>query len=362
MRTCKSCHNGKKGLALAPAGYATFEPHARSDDFAHFPQVWLASRTMLGLLLFTFTFFWTHTALWFWREFKDRQQGRPRPRILTSVLPAAQERQRVSRFSALWRAAHLVFALSLMLLTLTGMPLFYPEAAWAPPVMQALGGPKVAGWMHRVSAVVMIVVFVWHLLQMAHGLWRQRKTFRWLGPDSLVPNVQDLRDVAAMFRWFVGRGPRPVFERWTYWEKFDYWAPFWGVALLTLSGLLMWFPDLAGAHLPGWVFNVAAVLHGEEAILAVVFLFTVHFFNNHFRPEKFPLETLMFTGSMSLDDFRREHGLQYRRLVASGELGQYMVDEPSAPMALGARWLGFALIAFGLVLLAGVAIGFFGGR
>lgn len=29
-----------------------------------------------------------------------------------------------------------------------------------------------------------------------------------------------------MFKWFVGKGPRPIFERWTYYEKFDYWAVF----------------------------------------------------------------------------------------------------------------------------------------
>jgi len=123
----------------------------------------------------------------------------------------------------------------------------------------------------------------------------------------------------------------------------------------------MWLPSVTGAFLPGWVFNVAAIFHGEEAFLAVVFLFTVHFFNNHFRPDKFPLEIVMFTGSMSLEHFRREHPLHYQRLQQAGELPRYLVDAPSAPMTFGSKVLGFTLIATGLVLLFGVGVGFFGG-
>ena len=214
---------------------------------------------------------------------------------------------------------------------------------------------------HRVNAVIFAAVFFWHLGYMALNLWRQRKTFRWFGPDSMIPNLQDGRDMLAMFKWFVGKGPRPVFDRWTYWEKFDYWAPFWGVTIIGVSGLMMWLPGLTGTYLPGWVFNVAAIFHGEEAFLAVVFLFTVHFFNNHFRPDKFPVEIVMFTGTMSLEHYRREHPLEYQRMVESGELEKHLVDAPSAPMTFASKLLGFVLIAAGLTLLAGVAIGFFSG-
>jgi cytochrome b subunit of formate dehydrogenase len=364
LKTCRSCHNGKKDLAEAPAGFATFQPHGTTDDFARYPQMWIGYQIMVQLLVGTFGFFWLHTLLWFYREYQDRRQGKTRPLVLASALPAGaagSEGKHFRRFSATWRIAHIVFALSLMILTLTGMPLFYPDVAWAPLVMKALGGPKVAGLIHRVCAVIFAGVFFWHLAYMALNIWRKRKTFRWLGPDSMIPNLQDGRDMLAMFKWFFGKGERPVFDRWTYWEKFDYWAPFWGVTIIGVSGLMMWLPNLTGALLPGWVFNVAAIFHGEEAFLAVVFLFTVHFFNNHFRPDKFPVDIVMFTGTMSMAHFRREHALQYQRLLDSGELEQHLVDAPSAPMTLGAKLLGFTLIAIGLTLLTGVAVGFFGG-
>ena len=361
METCKECHNGKKDVGVAPAGFATFQPHGTTNDFARYPQMWLGYQMMVGLLVGTFGFFWLHTALWFYRELKDRQQAKLRPHVKVEALPAQFAGKHFKRFGAIWRVAHLSFALSLMLLTLTGMPLFYPDAAWAPWVMQALGGPKVAGLIHRIFAVIFAGVFFWHLAYIAMRVWRKRATFRIFGPDSLVPNLQDLQDILAMFKWFFGRGPRPVFDHWTYWEKFDYWAPFWGVTIIGVSGLMMWLPNVTGAYLPGWVFNVAAIFHGEEAFLAVVFLFTVHFFNNHFRPDKFPIEVVMFTGTMSLEHYKHEHALEYDRLVKSGELEKFLVDAPSAPMTLASKILGFTLIAAGLTLLFGVAVGFFSG-
>ena len=361
MDTCKNCH-GKKGVGPASAGFASYQPHARTDDFAHYPQVWIGYQMMVGLLLGTFGFFWLHTALWFWREWQDRKAGVTQRRIAETALPAGLQGKHFKRFGAIWRLAHIAFALSLMILTLTGMPLFYPDAAWAPLVMQALGGPKVAALIHRINAVIFAAVFFWHLGYIVLRLWRRRATFRWFGPDSLIPNLQDGRDMIAMFKWFFGKGPRPVFDHWTYWEKFDYWAPFWGVTIIGVSGLMMWLPHLTGSYLPGWVFNVAAIFHGEEAFLAVVFLFTVHFFNNHFRPDKFPVEVVMFTGTMSLAHYAREHTVEYQRLLASGELEKHLVDAPSAPMTLASKLLGFELIAVGLTLLAGVAIGFFGGH
>ena len=264
------------------------------------------------------------------------------------------------RFGPVWRLAHLVFALSVMTLVLTGMAVFFADSAWAKVVMAAFGSPKVAALVHRTAAAMMLGIFFVHLVYLLVRIGRNWRTFQWFGPVSLVPGWQDLKDIIAMFQWFLGRRPRPQFDRWTYWEKFDYWAVFWGMAIIGGSGMMLAFPGLTASVLPGWMFNVATIVHGEEAVLAAVFLFTVHFFNNHFRPDKFPLDTVMFTGAVPLEEFRLEHGLEYQRLVASRELAQYLVDAPSRSMTLGSRILGFALIAIGLVLLVLVIVGFTG--
>jgi hypothetical protein len=174
-----------------------------------------------------------------------------------------------------------------------------------------------------------------------------------------VPNWKDFRDIWGMFKWFLGRGPKPMFDRWAYFEKFDYWAVFWGVTIIGGSGLMLAFPHVTAEVLPGWIFNIATLVHGEEAFLAAVFLFTVHFFNNHFRPDKLPPpDIVMFTGTQSLEEFRREHPAQYQRLVEAGQLESYLVEKPSRPMTVGSKILGLALIAIGLILLVLVASGF----
>jgi cytochrome b subunit of formate dehydrogenase len=362
MKTCRTCHNGKKDLADAPPGFSSFQPHGHDGDFMRYPNVWLASKLMTQLLIGTFAFFWLHTILWFFREFKERQQRKGQPHVKIEglgELPPGMKGKHFQRFSRTWRIAHITFALSLMLLTLTGIPLFYAEAPWAAPLMAMLGGPHKAGLIHRVCAVIFAGVFFWHLVYITIKLVRGWKEFKVFGPNSLIPGIQDLKDIIAMFKWFLGKAPRPVFDRWTYWEKFDYWAPFWGVTIIGVSGLMMWLPNITAKYLPGWVFNVAAIFHSEEAFLAVVFLFTVHFFNNHFRPDKFPLELVMFTGTMTIDELKHDHPLQYQRLLESGELEKYLVDAPSAHAVGASKVLGFVLIVIGLTLLTLVGIGFF---
>ncbi len=360
LETCEKCHDGKK-IIKATKGFLTFGSHANAHDFEHYPQLWMAAKFMHGLLLFVFGYFWAHSLLWWYREYRDRKQGKGRPHIHTDELLQGQQKQ-VRRFGLVWRIGHLLFALSVMTLILTGMTLFYSYTPWAPVVVDVLGGPKSAGIIHRVSASIMLSIFFLHLFGVGLHIFRKRTTFRWFGPDSLVPNWKDVKDAWGMFKWFVDKGPRPVFDRWTYWEKFDYWAVFWGMAVIGTSGAMLAFPDVTASIFPGWVFNVVALVHGEEAFLAAVFLFTVHFFNNHFRPDKLPPpDIVMFTGTQSLEEFRRDHALQYQRLVESGRLENYLVDAPSKPMTVGSKILGLVLIACGLALLVIVATGFFGG-
>ena len=353
LTTCRKCH------ADATAGFVSFQPHGNSRDFERYPYMWIASKFMFLLLGGVFAFFWTHSALWFYREYKDRKDGKNTPHVQTELLPQAEGKY-IRRWPLAWRVAHLLLAVAVMSLVLTGTAVLYAENAWAQAVMKVIGGPENAAFVHRIAALTFIVLFFGHLAYFTFHLGRKWREFRFFGPHSLVPNLQDLRDVMAMFKWFFGQGPRPVFDRYSYWEKFDYWAPFWGMAIIGISGAMMWFPAVTASVLPGWVFNVATIVHGEEAFLAAVFLFSVHFFNVHFRPDKFPQDIVMFTGAMPLEEFKHEHTLEYQRLVETGELENYLVEAPSAPLTLFSKILGATLIIIGLTLLVLVLTGFWG--
>jgi cytochrome b subunit of formate dehydrogenase len=356
LQTCQTCHK------RATAGFVTFQPHANTRDFDRYPYMWITAKFMMVLIIGVFLFFWTHCALWFYREYRDRKEGKTKPHVLPADLPPNVRGKYFQRFRPVWRLAHLVFALALMTLSLTGMAVFYAETAWAGAVMNFVGGPRAAAIIHRTAAVVILSIFLAQLLYFLVRLAPRWRTFNWFGHTSLVPGPQDFRDMVAMFKWFFGKGPRPVFGRWTYWERFDYWAPFWGLFIVGGSGLMLWFKEATAAVWPGWMFNVAALAHGEEAFLAIVFLFTVHFFNNHFRPDKLPPpDIVMFTGAVTLEEFAREHTLEYEELVRTGQLEKHLVDAPSPEMTLGSKVLGIVLLAFGLTLLTLVFIGFAGG-
>jgi cytochrome b subunit of formate dehydrogenase len=357
LKTCQKCHDGKK-LPKATEGFASFHPHANTHDFEKYPVMYIASKFMIWLLIGVFAFFWAHSGLWYYREWQDRKAGKHHHRIDTKGLNLDEEKMHIERFHWGWRVGHLLFALTTMTLVLSGTTVLFAHMGWAKFVSDVTGGPQVLGLVHRVAAGLFIGIFAIHFIYVMQKLLRD-KNFKWFGPDSLLPNWKDLDDVIGMFKWFLGKGERPKIERWAYYEKFDYWAVFWGVNVIGWSGMMLAFPHVTAEYLPGWVFNVATLVHAEEAFLAAVFLFTVHFFNNHFRPDKLPPpDIVMFTGTQSLREFRHDHPAQYQRLVDSGELEKRLVSAPSPAMHKASVALGLLLITVGLILLVMVSSGF----
>ena len=172
------------------------------------------------------------------------------------------------------------------------------------------------------------------------------------GPTSMVPQWRDAVQMFQQIRWFFGAGPRPRFEHFTYWEKFDYWAVLWGTGLMGAAGLILWFPVAASRVLPGWMFNVALFVHGAEATLAIGFIFVVHFFNGHLRPGKFPMDAVIFTGSVSEHELREERAAEFARLSDSGTLAGLAVPPPSAALLKKGYLVGTAGLTIGLVLVA----------
>ncbi|MGD0522926.1 MAG: hypothetical protein ABSA48_16850, partial [Terracidiphilus sp.] len=152
----------------------------------------------------------------------------------------------------------------------------------------------------------------------------------------------------------LGIGERPRYGRWTYWEKFDYFAVFWGIAIIGSSGLMLWFGEFFTRFLPGWLINVATIIHSDEALLAAGFIFTIHFFNTHFRPEKFPMDTVVFTGRMPLEEFKHERPAEYEELVASGELNRHLAYPLSRNVMRTIRTLAWIALGIGLSLVVGI--------
>ncbi len=175
----------------------------------------------------------------------------------------------------------------------------------------------------------------------------------------MLPRPQDVVDAFQMFRWFLYLGPKPKLDKFTYWEKFDYFAVFWGIPVIGLSGLMLWFPGFFSSFLPGEVLNIAMIVHSEEALLATAFIFAFHFFHNHLRPENFPMDLVMFTGRVRLSWFKEERPLEYERHVADGTLDDIIVPPPSKSFRAVARVFGFAAYFLGLFLVIAIFVTLF---
>ncbi|MEK6693185.1 MAG: hypothetical protein AABY44_07140 [Nitrospirota bacterium] len=266
----------------------------------------------------------------------------------------------IKRFNAFHRILHIIVAVSFIGLVASGMPLRYSYAPWAAWIMRLLGGYENAGIVHRVCAIVTFGYFIVHILYVLYHIVIVRKLrFKIFGPESLVPRLKDFVDIYKSFKWFLGKGPRPEFDRWTYWEKFDYLAVFWGVGMIGVSGLILWFPEFFGRFFPGWIFNITTIVHSDEALLAAGFIFTIHFFNTHLRPEKFPMDTVIFTGRLTLEELKNERPLEYKRLTEEKRLEEYIVPEPKGWVFGSGVIFGFSVIFIGLSLLVLIILGQF---
>jgi cytochrome b subunit of formate dehydrogenase len=347
--TCGKCHKGEVNAA-----FLTFDPHAKPNDRSRNPYLYWVWIGMTGLLLGVFGFFGLHDLLWLQRSIVGTFRGEFKA-------ARAHAGPYVRRFSSAQMAVHVTIVTSFLVLAGTGLPLKFAAASWAPKLMALWGGAHVAGVLHRIAAVVTFGYFAYHVANMLYQmLVRKQRGFLW-GPRSMVPQPSDVKDLVAMVGYFFYRRPRPEFDRWTYWEKFDYLAVFWGVAIIGLTGLVLWFPGAFTRVLPGWALNAAYIAHSDEALLATGFIFLFHFFHTHLRPESFPMDPVVFTGSMPLERFKDERPLEYQRLLASGELDKLMMPAPTQGELLRAYVFGFLAVAIGVALAVGIFVALLGG-
>ena len=261
------------------------------------------------------------------------------------------------RFTLLNRTLHVLMIISFMSLALTGMTLKFSYTGWAAVLSRMLGGYETAGFIHRAAAVTMFGIFVTHLWDLNRRRRAEYGGSPWrmlTGPDTMLFTRRDLRELAASLKWFVGAGPRPRYGRWTYWEKFDYFAVFWGIFVIGSTGLMLWFPVFFTRFLPGWLINVATIIHSDEALLATGFIFTIHFFNTHFRPDRFPMDPVIFTGRMSVAEFKEDRPREYEELARTGELEKHLVDPLDPHMVRVMRIFGFTALAIGLGLILAI--------
>jgi len=250
------------------------------------------------------------------------------------------------RFTVNQRIQHIILALSVVTLVLTGMPLKFPDTSWAPYLYAMFGGIHAAPIIHKVFGSILLILFVYHVVYLIYVIYKFNilplkqkeglstiKVLKVIATQPLVPNLKDAKDIRDLMKYLLYfTKERPEGAKYTWKEKFDYWAPFWGMVIIGGSGLIMWSKEIATQILPGEFINFSLIAHSDEALLAALFLFIWHWYNAHFSQAVFPMGTAFITGYLPEELMVEEHyedyvevmkkaGLEHEILPPHGEHG-----------------------------------------
>ena len=223
--------------------------------------------------------------------------------------------RKFTRFERLQRIEHLVMLVSFTILAITGLAQKFPENSISLWIIQALGGIENTRSIHHVSAIVLAVVSIFHLIYLGYKLYVLRRR------PSMLPVVKDIRDLTQTVSYNIGITKiRPKMEYYNFGEKIEYWAVVWGTLLMGVTGYVLWNPVVVTQFFPGEFVPAAKAAHGAEAILAVLSILTWHVYHVHLKY----FNRSIFTGKMSYHEMEEEHGAVLERVLAG-------VDERPAP-------------------------------
>ncbi len=218
----------------------------------------------------------------------------------------------VPRFNIMERVEHMGAASTFILLIVTGLPQTRPDSPLAHWLIQLWGGIGPTRIVHRVTGVVFVGLLAMHLSRGIAGAIKRRKL------PEIMFRKQDFHTALGTLKHALKGGPKPKSGKFDFREKFEYWGLFLGGTLMTVTGVILLFPEAASTVLPGIFLAAARVAHGLEATFAVLVVILWHSYGVMLRPEVFPLDTTMFTGKISLERLKEEHELEYDELFPGG--------------------------------------------
>lgn len=250
------------------------------------------------------------------------------------------------------RIQHVVMFLSFTILAVTGLPMKYYHTEWAQFLYRIMGGIAWVPIVHRVNAIVMTAVFVYHVFYLSVNSWRHHlKPLKDSGQMTLkntviallglpmVPNLTDLKELIATLKyWLFLTNERPAMVEHGLKEKFGYLAVFWGVPVIGFSGYLLWGESIITKYVPGIVLNFAYIVHSDEALLASIVIFGWHLYNTHMAPAAFPMGKAWITGYLSEREMLEDHYIAYCEAMERSGLGHRIrQNRPDAGFTTG-KW------------------------
>ncbi len=246
------------------------------------------------------------------------------------------------RFDLVQRLQHSIFLISFSVLGFTGLPQKFPLSPISVGIFGMLGGIETTRLIHHASAIVMMIVSVFHVLEVLYRILVLRT------PIAMIPWINDIKHVYEDVLYYLGfRKHKAYYGRYSYVEKAEYLALVWGTVVMGLTGFMMWNPLSTLQILPGEAVPAAKAAHGGEAVLAVLAIILWHFYHVHIKH----LNPSMFTGKLSHEEMEHEHPAELAHIKSDNQ------PEPIPPAVLRKRQYVYAPIA--IAILAAFSYGFY---
>ncbi|MBI4862896.1 MAG: cytochrome b/b6 domain-containing protein [Candidatus Riflebacteria bacterium] len=208
------------------------------------------------------------------------------------------------RLSVQERIQHVLLLTSFIVLVVTGFALTYPDAFWARPIVAWEAAYPLRGVAHRVAAGVMVLAAIYHLLYVVFF----RGGRRWV--YDMWPRLRDGWDLLYTMAYYVGlKSQPPMFAKFNYAEKMEYWSMVWGTVVMVVTGALLWAHDLVLQYTSTLVTDLATVIHFYEAVLATAAIVVWHFYAVIFDPEIYPVKWTFVNGRAPLHEVRTGTGV-----------------------------------------------------
>ena len=308
-KTCGQCHPG------ANDKFITSKVHLDGTAKADFGSkvIGLISRFYIWMIVGVIGGMVLHNLIIFRKKLILHRIGQPR--ILFRMTRAQ-------------RAQHLTLLISFFTLVLTGFALRYPSSWLAAIFINEL----VRSYVHRIAGVVLIAVslfHIWYIIKTKDG----RSMIK-----DMLPDWKDVTDARDAFRYYLGySNQRPLFGRFSYAEKMEYWALVWGMFVMASTGLMIWFKGGVGERVPGWWIDVAITIHFYEAVLATLAIVVWHWYGVIFDPDAYPMNWSWFDGKMSIEQYQHEHPLDLVAIEKSQGCEEKEAEAEPEPVAAGSQ-------------------------
>jgi len=312
--TCnkQDCHSS------ATPALASFDVHATRNISTHKLEFSVAMFFVVMTLAILFPIL-TLNMLGLLRELLPSHEAETQIERLVELAEKKAAREGgIRRFTGSHRVQHVFLVVVFVILCMTGLPMKFPDASWAPAVYQLFGGIRGAPIVHRIAGVALLAGFVLHvgmiLLNVTRTLAREGKLSvrNWIKAVlalPMIPGPQDMRDIITLIKYVFFLSPRrPNYGRFSWKEKLEYLGLFWGIGLLGVTGALLWAESLSSHVIPGWLLNVCYLAHTYESILALAHITLVHIPGVIGMPGVSPLSSMILNGKISPRAQAEEHG------------------------------------------------------